>query len=183
MSGRPLNPLLEKGRIRAFCEHIRVIVALNKYCIKSQEHLLESIKDMPEVGHDTEPFVPGCDDKYCPISAVMRRGDCLHRYFFKDYLTVGLEMSYILKLAECVTHDCRLEGLFCNVQGDPVFSLVNACISDMVSMVMGNDHCIDIPDIASQCRKLFFCLDTVYSCIEEELQPACLDIDTVSAAA
>lgn len=133
----------------SFCQHIRVIVALEEDGIEGREHIPESIKDMSEVGHNAEPFVPGCDDKGCSISAVMGGRYGLDRDFFEIDHTVTLKIPHIMNLTEGMPFDRSIEGLFCNVQRESVFSLVNACISYMVAVIMGNNHGIDIPDIAS----------------------------------
>jgi hypothetical protein len=53
----------------------------------------------------------------------------------------------------------------------------------MIAVVVGNDHRIDVTDIAPERRKLFFSLNAVYTRIEEELYPARFDIDAVAVAA
>jgi len=183
MSFRPPDPVLEKGRIRSFSEHIGVIVALNKHSIEGRDNVGEAIKNVPEVSHDAEPFVSGGDHKDCSISTVMGCRYGMNRYVFDVDHPVRRKMSHVVKLAKGMPLDCRVIGLFGNVQGKTEFPLKDACMPDMIAMVMGNDHGINVTNSAPPCRQLFFCLHAVDPCIKEESYTLCLDIDAVTIAA
>jgi hypothetical protein len=107
----------------------------------------------------------------------------LNRYVFKTDHAIRLKMPYIVEYAERMTFYCGIKGLLGDIQGEAVFSLKDACMPDMIAMIMGNDYGIDIADRAPPGRKLFFCLNSVYTRIEEERYVACLNIDAVSIAA
>jgi len=183
MSFRPPDPFLEKGRIRPFIEHIRIIVALNKDGIKGRDNISETSKNVSEIGHDAEPLLSGGDDKDCSISTVMGCGYGTDHYVFNVDHPVRRKMSHIVKLAKGMPPDCRVIGLFSNVQGKTIFSLKDACMPDMIAMVMGNDHSVHIADVPSPCRQFFFCLNAVDACIKEESYTPGLDIDAVTIAA
>ena len=54
---------------------------------------------------------------------------------------------------------------------------------DMITMVVGYYHCIDLAYITAMGSKPFFGLFAVYPCIEEQLNALSLNVNAVAVAA
>jgi hypothetical protein len=97
--------------------------------------------------------------------------------------TTRIKMMHVMKFAKGMSFLRDCQGLPGYVEGNPVLPLIDASMPDMITVVMGNDDSVDIADRTSPGCQLFFSLDAVYPCVNEESYSTRFHIDAVAVAA
>jgi hypothetical protein len=137
---------------------------------------------MPEVGKNTQPVATRFYDKGGAVRSIMGSRDCVHKHIAEPDLVAGPEMANIGELAEIAPRSSRSEGGGRNVDRDPEFALENACVADMVPMIVGYDHGVNLADVPAVRGKPLLRLYACYPRVNQELDAAGFNINAISTA-
>src|SRR5208283_752734 len=164
-------------------EHFWVIVAFEKDGIKRGNKVNEILEHMAQVRQDAETLSASLDDERGPVHAVMGRRDSVHKHVAKPKLALRLEVADISHFPERTPRRSCCECRGRHIYRQTIFSLQYAGVSDVIGVVVRDNHGIDITNVAAARSESFFCLSPRDSCVENKLDSASFDINAVAAAA
>ena len=183
MSVWPADALFEEVGIGAVLEHVGVVVAFDEDAVERADDFVERVEWVSEVGEDSEALFSCGDDKGDAVGCVVGGGNGFDGETVKGEGVACREVAEVVHFAECATVVCGAEGFFGEVNGEAVFALVDAGTADMVAVVVGDDDCGDVPNVASVRGEALFGFDAADACVEEQGRAIGFNVDAVTCAA
>ena len=183
MAPRPFDALLEIGGIGSGCEHVRVVIALKENRVDGRDEMNKILEHVAEVGHDTEPFRTRTHDESRAIRAVMRRGDRLYQHIAESEVVARPEVTHVLKLAESAPRRCCSERSRSDIDWEAVLSLKHAGVPNVITVIVGDYHCIDLSDVPPVGNEPLSSLHAGDAGVEQELHTTCFHVNAVTVAA
>lgn len=183
MAAVPADAPLEKKRVGALLQHLRIIIALDDHSIERADYLVQAGKYVPEVGQNTQPAPPVIDDEHHPVRAVVWGRDSLNADPADADLVRGLEVTDVIEPAQLASGRGGLARLGRDVNRQAELALVDSHASGVVGVVVGNEQGVNVSDIAPAGGQAQPGLPAGDPGIEQQPRPQCLHVDAVSVAA
>jgi len=137
---------------------------------------------MPQVGKNAQPGGAVIDNKGHAVRAVVGRGDGLDTHLPELYRVPRNKMLHPVEPARVSAQPRGPERFFSYIQRDAELALIYSGAPHVIGVVMGNNKRGDVPDVTlmkGQARGRLLAADAG---VEEQLHPACFDIQAVAVA-